>query len=142
MSHVNRVNFGRASLQQAIRESAGGSAEVERGQSLRQDFEVIKRAFEFRAAPTDVGRTCLKRYGRSWFHHNGGFADDLIADFHFAGHDSALRLLAASAKPLLHEEEIQTAFFRLYHFWQALFLHKPLRSRTRWLERPGATARA
>ena len=115
MPHVNRVNFGRAPLQQAIRESAGRSADVECGQSLRRDFEVIKRAFEFRAAPADVGRTRLKRYGRSWLHHDGGFADDLIADSYFAGHDCALRLLAAREEPLLHEEEIQTRPFWFRH---------------------------
>jgi hypothetical protein len=40
----------------------------------------------------------------------------LIANSYFAGHDCALRLLAAREEPLLHEEEIQAGPFGLrYH---------------------------
>ncbi len=87
-----------------------------------RDLEVIERAFEFQSAAADVARRRLKRHGRSGFDQDRGLAGNLIADSYFAGHDGALRLLAARANPLLHQENIQTRPFWFRHLRRHRFL--------------------
>ena len=46
MSHIDRVDFRRAALQQAIREAAGRSADIERDLVFHFELEMIERAFQ------------------------------------------------------------------------------------------------
>src|SRR5438477_12089609 len=71
---VHREYFGRATLQQAIGESSGRCANVERGLALNIDAEKIERAVKFqRTATCELRRLHdgnwrieLNQFGRFW----------------------------------------------------------------------------
>ena len=125
VADVDRVNLRRAALQEAIGEAAGGRADVERGHAGGIDREMIERAFEFQSAAADI----FRRRGDDEFgvgrDFDGGFVQDAIAEADFAGHDGALRLLAAREMPLLDQDNIEAR----------LFCHHPRSSRSQPLAR-------
>ena len=61
LADIHGKNFGRAVLQQAVGEAAGGRAEVERDQAGHVQLKMLQRVFEFVAAAADVFFAGLQR---------------------------------------------------------------------------------
>src|SRR5436189_4480905 len=75
---------------------------------------MIEGAFELQPSSADKRRTREERNGRVGRNKHRGFADDLIADLHFAGHDCALGLLAASEVTPFDENDIEPGVFLFF----------------------------
>ncbi len=76
-------------LEQTIGESAGGRAQVERGQAGDIQLEMFERVFELVAAAADIFLAGVERDGVVGFDGVAGFAGGLGVDADLAGEDGA-----------------------------------------------------
>ncbi len=111
MADVDRINFARAALEQAISESSGRGADVRRNLIAHIDLEKIQGTFQFQPAAADKTRGSRGRNHRVRVNQQRGLLRDLLANAHLASHDRALRLLAAWIKRALHQNLIEPHFF-------------------------------
>ena len=101
-------DFFRATLQQAVGETAGGRAEVNGGQAGDGELKMFQRVFELVPPPADEffrrGQLDLIRrpHGVAWL------ARGMAVDFDLPGHDGALGFLAAVAQAAFNEDLIET----------------------------------
>jgi hypothetical protein len=102
-AHVHGEDFGRAVLQEAIGEPAGGSAEVNGGQAARIELEMAQAVFELEAAPADVGFRDGKGEIVLRLDQVAGFFGGLAAEEDLAGQDGAAGLFAGGTKGALDE---------------------------------------
>ena len=95
MPDVDGVNLCGATLQQAIRKTASGCADIQRNPSLHVDVEMIESAFELQRAPPDIFLRRPHCDRCLWSEKLRWFCRDPSADLNLASHHRALRLLAA-----------------------------------------------
>src|SRR5436305_10777338 len=111
MADIDRVNFARAALEQAISESSGRSADVRRNLIAHIDLEKIQGPLQFQPAAADKTRSGRSRYHRFRVNQQRGLLRDLLADADLASHDCALRLLTAWIKRALYQNLIEPHLF-------------------------------
>ena len=106
-AHVDGVDLGRAALEQAVGEAAGGGPHVEADEAGGIDAEVVERTFELEsAAAHEAGRPVevdLSVGGDE----RSRLVDALAADAHPAGHDETPRLGAALGEAPLDEQDVE-----------------------------------
>ena len=97
LADVHGMNFRSAGLQQAVREAAGRSAEVNGREAGDVKLEVTEGVFEFLPAAADIFFSGNQREVVFGLYRVAGFGGCAVVDFDLAGHDGTLRLLAACA---------------------------------------------
>lgn len=108
LPHVHGKNFFRAALQQTIRETAGGCAQINRGKSIHVDLKMFERVFEFVAAATDEFIAGLQNNFVRWLDRVAWFFGGMAIDANLAGENEALGFFAAVAKAAFDEGLIET----------------------------------
>ena len=98
LADVHGKNLGRAVLEQAIGEPAGGGAEVERDQAGHVQLKMSQRVFELVAAAADVFFAGVEGEGVVRLDGVAGFAGGLGVDADLAGEDGAFGAFAAFAE--------------------------------------------
>ena len=113
MPDIDRDNFARAMLKQAVGETAGGSAEIEAAPAGDIELKAGQRALEFMAAPADVTvAAAYFNYGR------GGtklacLIPPLTFHPHFPSQNQSLGLFARFGEAPLDQFDVKTAGFHL-----------------------------
>ena len=107
-SDIVGVDSSGAVLEEAVGETAGGSADIEGDEAGDVDVEVVQGAFEFEAAAADVARGFFDAEDGVEGNEGAGFEAGLIVDEDLAGEDEAFGLFAGGAEALLNESLIQT----------------------------------
>ena len=111
MADIDRINFSRAALEQAISEPSGRGADVHRNLIAYIDSEKVEGTFQFQSATADKTRRrrgrnhCVRVNQQRWL------LRDLLADADLTSHDRALCLLAARIKRAFHQNLIKPDFF-------------------------------
>ncbi len=103
LADVHGKNLGRAVLEQAIGETAGGSAEVDGGESGHVQLEMAEGVFQLVAAAADVffgGRQCQRVIRLDGI---AGFVGALGVDADLSGEDGAFGAFTAFAKAAFHQ---------------------------------------
>jgi hypothetical protein len=106
-ANVHREDPGRAVLEQAIGEAAGGSAEVNGRQPARIELEMAQTVFELESPAADIafrdgqGQFVLR------FYRIAGLPGGLAPVEDLAGQNGPLRLFAGRAKAALDEGLVQ-----------------------------------
>ena len=100
-----------ATLQKAVSESTGGSADVEAGSAGDVDLPVIEGGLEFEATATDEGHVFAEKADGGVGGDGGaGFVDFLLVDEDAAGKDEGAGAFAALDEASFDEEEIDAGF--------------------------------
>jgi site-specific DNA recombinase len=107
---IDGVDLGRAVLEQAVREAAGGGADIEAGPALRRDAEGGEGALHLQAAATDVFRFLLDLQWGILRKLGARLVHEPVAGADLAGQDQALGLLAGLAESAGDEEGIGSLF--------------------------------
>ena len=94
-------------LQQAIRETASGGAEIDREFPGGIDIKVGERMLEFVAAAADEFFGGVQRKFIIGGNGIAGLSRGLLIDAHLPGHNGALGLFATGAKAALDEFLVQ-----------------------------------
>src|SRR5436305_14564800 len=128
MADIDRVNFARAALEQAISESSGRSADVRRNLIAHIDLEKIQGPLQFQPAAADKTRSGRSRYHRFRVNQQRGLLRDLLADADLASHDCALRLLTAWIKRALYQNLIEPHLFHDFATSEGLAAASPGRA--------------
>ena len=118
---IDGVDAQGTALEEAVREAAGGCADVDADPTGRVNLEGVERALEFQpAAANETGLVldCERSIGCEL---GAGLVEHPIAAADFAGQDEAFGLFAGVAEAAEDEELVKAVFF-----------HSPLRcSRSR-----------
>ena len=104
---IDREHGGRAALEQAIGEAAGGCAEVEAAKAGDIDGEGVEGGFELVAAAADVPFGGDQLDGRGCVEHVRGLHEDERTDPGAPGHDQALRALPRFGEAAFHQQQIR-----------------------------------
>lgn len=107
LAHINCMDLGYASLQQAIREAPGRSANVQGGDAFDFELEALESVFELVTAPADVFFRSNQPELIAGFDRVAGFGGEVVVDPDLAGHDGAFGFFAAFAQAAIHQFLIQ-----------------------------------
>ena len=107
LPHVHGKNFFRAALQQTIRETAGGRAEINRGQASDVQLKMFQRVFEFVAAATDEFIHGIEREFVRRLDAVARLAGGLAVDANLPGENEALGFFTAVAQAAFDESLIE-----------------------------------
>ena len=102
-ANVHGKNFRRAVLQQTIGESAGGCAQVERGQSGDIQLKMAQGVFQFVAAAADVFIADIEGKLVIGFDGIAGFVGGLGVDADLSGENGAFGAFAAFTKAAFNQ---------------------------------------
>lgn len=114
---IHGKNFGRAALQQTVREAAGGRAEVQGGEAGHSELKMLERVFELVAAAADKFLRRVHGDVVGGLDAVTGFFSGMAVDANGTGEDEALGLFAAVAEGALDEGLIQTGHIRTGSRW-------------------------
>ena len=107
MPDIHGIDFGRPVLEEAVGETAGGSAQVNGGLVRDGELEVAQGVFELVSAAADILLAGQEREGIGRLHAVTGFARRLGVDRDLPGHDPALGFFAAVAQAALDQRAIE-----------------------------------
>src|SRR5581483_767729 len=106
-SGIDGINLRGAMLQKAVREPAGGSAQVNGHRAVDLKLEMLQSMFEFQTAPADIFFGSNQGELIHRLHQVARLAGGLPIDGDMAGHDGAARFFATLAQPALNQRLIQ-----------------------------------
>jgi len=95
MTDLHSVDKRRAMLEQAIRETTGGSATVKRCTSCYWHLEMFNRGLQLITTPTGVAMHASHTYYGITRHLHTGLIDALLIDQYLSGHNPAPRFFLA-----------------------------------------------
>ena len=104
---IHGKNFCRAMLQKAVRETAGGRAEVNGRHSGDVQLKMFERVFELVPAPADEFFRRVQRNFVSGFDGIARLARGLGIDANLPGEDGALGLFAAFTKAAFNQRLVE-----------------------------------
>ena len=108
-ANVHGKNFHRAVLQQTIGESAGGRAQVERGEAGDIQMKMVQSMFQFVAAAADVFFAHVQGELVIGFDGVTRFVDGLGVDADLAGKNGAFGAFAAFAKAAFNQGLVEAS---------------------------------
>ena len=106
LTDVDCVNPCGTSLQQAVREAAGGSSNIDADQPPRVDSECVERALELEAPPGNVAKLLLGANDHARIDEGSRLVDALIVDQDLRREHQRLRLAARFAQPAFNQKNV------------------------------------
>lgn len=110
-AHVHRVNPGRAALEEAIGESAGGSTDVDAGPATGIDLKRIERRLELQATAPDEAGFLFHAQRRVEREFRTRLENRDITGTHLTGQNEAFGLLAGIAQAAGDQQGVGTFGF-------------------------------
>ena len=110
VAHVNRKDVGRAALQEAVGEAAGGSAHVQAGLTRNRQGEMVQGAGQLEAATADVREASPHFQGYVFCQGRTGLEDPSGRGKNQSLHNEDLGLLPAIGQASFSQQDIG-AFF-------------------------------
>jgi hypothetical protein len=112
-ANVHGKNLCRAVLQQAIGETAGGCAQVERGQPDDIQLKMVQGVFQFVAAAADVFFVRVQSEPIIGFDGVAGFVRGLGVDADLAGNNGAFGAFAAFTKAAFNQCLVEASHVKI-----------------------------
>ena len=109
--HVDARHAGRARLQQAVAETAGGRADVQAPQTAHVLSERIERPLQLMAAARHEPLAVLHHHLGIRRHAHGGAGGVHVAHLHLVRQHRAQRRVGIREVSLLHQQRIKSDFF-------------------------------
>jgi hypothetical protein len=106
-AHIEGIDLGRAVLEQAVGEPAGGGSGIETGQAGRIDLKMRQGSFQFKAPSADIPWFGFDGNGVVRFDGLSGFGGRVAINQHFAGKDETFGLLAGITEAAFREGGIE-----------------------------------
>ena len=103
VAHIHSVDLCGPVLQHAVREAAGGCADIGADLAVHGQGKRLHGLLQLQTAPADIGQSMAPHLdGGGIGHRRAGLVHPLTVNKHTAGHDNGLGLLAAFQQALLH----------------------------------------
>src|SRR6185312_9366197 len=109
-ARIDRMNFGRAVLEQAIGEAAGGGADIGADSAGGIDGEALQRGFPLEAAAADVTKPAAHFDVSAGGNGTSGLIGAHAIDENVSRHDEGAGLLAGFRETVFHHPAIEPDF--------------------------------